>query len=375
MRTLLWFHFSLSLIAPCFAARDYKEIGKLREEGASLSSQQVEELEKKIAQKPKDEESRIRLLSYYATHLPATDAGKADRVKHILWVVDHDPKDGWGLMGGGANMALGVPCMGPGAYPQGYQQVADAWFNAAGKMPGEKPIRAQVVAQSEYCEPQRVERLLRDMDDQAGLARIYSHAVLGMTGASPGSGVPVTTAERRQSAFATRARQKLEEGGEHDFAVTGAVELLFQGARLWAAGQLDWDYTALGKILYDRAIQMDPQDFGLATVPLSLPKPGDEPARVLRVGGNVQAQNLIRKVTPDYPMAAKAAGIRGTVRLVALLDLDGTVLRLRVQEGPPELVQPATDAVRQWVYKPTLLNGKPCYIVTPIDVNFRLQAF
>jgi protein TonB len=57
----------------------------------------------------------------------------------------------------------------------------------------------------------------------------------------------------------------------------------------------------------------------------------------------------------------------------ALLGLDGAVLRLRVERGPQELIPAAAEAVRQWVYKPTLLNGKPSYIITLIDVNFTLQ--
>lgn len=359
----------LSLTPACFAARDYQELRKLRAEGAGLSSQQAQDLEKRVGQKPKDEESRIKLLSYYANHPPGTDEEKAARVKHILWVIDHDPKEGWGLMGAGPGMTLGVLCAGPQADPPGYKSVADAWYGAASKMPSEKLVRVQAVAVSEYCEPERAERLLRDTDDQTGLGRLYAHAVLGITGASS----PTTTAERREGSFATKARQTLEEGRERDLIVSAAVELLNEGARLWAKGQLDWDYTPLGKTLYGRAIQMDPDDFGLAIAPLKLPQPGEEPQLPLRVGGNVMVQNLVRKVTPAYPAAAKNAGISGTVRMSALIGLDGAVLRLKVQQGPPELVPAALDSVRQWSYKPTLLNGKPVYIITLIDVNFTLQ--
>jgi TonB family protein len=94
--------------------------------------------------------------------------------------------------------------------------------------------------------------------------------------------------------------------------------------------------------------------------------------QTIRVGGNVQAANLIRKVTPVYPADAKSARIQGTVQLNATIAPDGTVQDLQVTSGHPLLAQAALDAVRQWVYRPTLLNGAPVTVVTTIDVNFTL---
>ena len=93
----------------------------------------------------------------------------------------------------------------------------------------------------------------------------------------------------------------------------------------------------------------------------------------IRVGGNVQQANLIRKVTPVYPPLAKQARISGTVELNAVIGKDGTVQDLKVAKGHPLLVQAAIDAVKQWRYKPTLLNGEPVEVQTTIDVNFTLS--
>jgi TonB family protein len=93
----------------------------------------------------------------------------------------------------------------------------------------------------------------------------------------------------------------------------------------------------------------------------------------IRVGGNVQAANLITRVNPRYPPEAKKAGIQGTVRLQAVLSKDGTVQDLQVMSGEPVLAESALDAVRQWVYKPTLINGQPVEVQTVIDINFTLQ--
>jgi protein TonB len=93
----------------------------------------------------------------------------------------------------------------------------------------------------------------------------------------------------------------------------------------------------------------------------------------IRVGGNVQAAKLVRQPKPSYPPLAKQARIQGTVRFNAVIGRDGTIQNLTLASGHPLLVPSATDAVRQWVYQPTLLNGEPVEVVTQIDVNFTLS--
>jgi protein TonB len=90
------------------------------------------------------------------------------------------------------------------------------------------------------------------------------------------------------------------------------------------------------------------------------------------VGGNVQAAKLVYGPKPIYPPLARQARISGTVRLQAIIAKDGTVIELQVLSGPALLVQAATDAVRQWRYQPTLLNGEPIEVVTTVDVIFSL---
>jgi protein TonB len=114
----------------------------------------------------------------------------------------------------------------------------------------------------------------------------------------------------------------------------------------------------------------------IAAVPAPPPPKKEEPKPVvqrIRVGGNVQAANLIRKVTPQYPPLAKQARVQGTVRFQAIIGKDGTIQNLQMLSGHPLLVPAATDAVRQWLYRPTLLNGEPVEVITQIDVNFTLS--
>jgi protein TonB len=93
----------------------------------------------------------------------------------------------------------------------------------------------------------------------------------------------------------------------------------------------------------------------------------------LRVGGNVQQAKIINRVQPVYPPLARQTRISGTVRLHAIIGKDGTIQSLEVVSGHPLLQQAALDAVRQWRYQPTLLNGDAVDVDTTVDVIFSLN--
>jgi protein TonB len=93
----------------------------------------------------------------------------------------------------------------------------------------------------------------------------------------------------------------------------------------------------------------------------------------IRQGGQVQAAKLMNKVQPLYPPLARQTRISGTVRLHAIIAKNGTVEQLEVISGHPLLVQAALDAVRQWRYQATTLNGEPVEVDTTIDVIFSLN--
>jgi protein TonB len=99
----------------------------------------------------------------------------------------------------------------------------------------------------------------------------------------------------------------------------------------------------------------------------STPKP-----KHIRVGGAVASANLIHQVTPVYPKDAKKKHITGAVLLHATIGKDGTIENLEYVSGPPELTPSAMEAVKQWRYKPTLLNGDPVQVDTTISVVYTL---
>jgi protein TonB len=95
------------------------------------------------------------------------------------------------------------------------------------------------------------------------------------------------------------------------------------------------------------------------------------PDRV-RVSSGVASGNLVNKVQPVYPPIARTNRIAGQVILHAIISKSGNIENLQVVSGHPMLTQAALDAVRQWKYKPYMLNGEPVEVETTIQVNFNL---
>ena len=120
-----------------------------------------------------------------------------------------------------------------------------------------------------------------------------------------------------------------------------------------------------------------------SSIGMAPPPPPPPPPKVVekpketgpqRVSSGVQAAKLVKKVQPSYPAIAKQARIQGSVVLQAFIAKDGTVQQLKMMSATsPLLVQAAMDAVKQWVYQPTLLNSEPVEVLTEITVNFTLQ--
>ncbi|HYI92792.1 MAG TPA: energy transducer TonB [Bryobacteraceae bacterium] len=110
-----------------------------------------------------------------------------------------------------------------------------------------------------------------------------------------------------------------------------------------------------------------------AAPPIEKKREPSQVAKPLRIGGDVMEARLIKRVMPAYPPLARQARIAGTVRLEGVIARDGRVVNLQVHSGHPLLIAAAVDAVRQWIYRPTLLNGEPVEVIAPIQVHFTLS--
>ncbi len=107
-----------------------------------------------------------------------------------------------------------------------------------------------------------------------------------------------------------------------------------------------------------------------AANPTATPRPF--PTRV-RVSSGIAEALLVHKVQPVYPARAKKEHIQGVVSMSAIIGKDGQIKELKLISGPPFLDVAALDAVRQWQYKPYLLNGLPVEMDTMITVNFTIS--
>jgi protein TonB len=110
-----------------------------------------------------------------------------------------------------------------------------------------------------------------------------------------------------------------------------------------------------------------------ASTPVLAKTSDPAPSKRIRLAPRVVEANLIHDVAPVYPPEAGRARIEGTVVLMAVIGKDGSVEDVRVESGLPILAQAAIDAVKQWRYKPYLLNGEPVEVDSRITINFTLS--
>jgi protein TonB len=112
---------------------------------------------------------------------------------------------------------------------------------------------------------------------------------------------------------------------------------------------------------------------GLEAAPPPPPPPPPPPAAPVRVGGNIKPPTKTKDVKPTYPAIAQSARVQGVVIIEATIGPNGSVQEAKVLRSIPLLDAAALDAVRQWVFTPTLLNGVPVPVIMTVTVNFTLQ--
>jgi protein TonB len=103
------------------------------------------------------------------------------------------------------------------------------------------------------------------------------------------------------------------------------------------------------------------------------PPPPPPPAAPVRVGGNIKAPQKVKHVNPVYPPIAQSARVQGVVIIEATIGPDGAVKDAKVLRSIPLLDAAALDAVKQWQFTPTLLNGVPVPVIMTVTVQFTLQ--
>lgn len=143
-------------------------------------------------------------------------------------------------------------------------------------------------------------------------------------------------------------------------------------AAQYVPGSISGGASSLSGLLGGGAIAGPPPEPPKPVEPVAKPVT-KVPEGPIRRGGEVQEAMILRRVMPVYPVMARQARVQGTVKLLGVIGRDGTIQKLEVISGHPLLVREALSAVRQWVYRPTLLNGVAVEVIAPIEVHFTLS--
>ncbi|MCU1292973.1 MAG: TonB family protein [Bryobacterales bacterium] len=186
------------------------------------------------------------------------------------------------------------------------------------------------------------------------------------------SGVPIADAKVLVYNPDSHAKQETVTGsdGKFSFDGTGAGQYILRVEKPGFTSILrGFDLKAESKM--DRNLTMTTD--GGQSVADEVKSTDDSSQRSIRIGGQVAQANLSKKVQPVYPAAAKAAGTQGVVEIETTISKDGVPVELRVVSSPNrDLSEASLEAVRQWRYRPTLLNGEPVEVVTDVIVNYTL---
>jgi protein TonB len=195
-------------------------------------------------------------------------------------------------------------------------------------------------------------------DEQQSPTRITSLVVSGLSDQARTellATLPVHEGDELNTDSLERTKQAVKAFDEH-LMVQRAISRNADGAM-----SLDLYISAPGARPASPAVQWNPTTPSTAST-----------GQRIKVGGNVQSDMIVSKIAPIYPQLAKSARVSGVVHLAVIIAKDGTMQEIHSLGGPALLIQAAMDAVRQWVYRPTLLNGSPVAVETTVDVNFTL---
>jgi TonB family protein len=342
-------------------------------EGQRLTPQEVENLEAHLKTFPEDLTARAKLIGYYFLN-----AAHSRRLEHVLWLIEHHPESS--LLTEASVMRTPPTAISRGNAslndPADYERAKALWHRQTVRYGQDARVLGNAARFFEFTDPATAEDLLKrarllepnNTSWAERLAILYTRSFL--------PGVPAELA-----AFASRARSELEISS--DAALAGAAGEILSGGAPAPMREL---VLELAERLLKKAQTLEPGNPRWAESLKRLAqaregKPTAPQVRAealapdrIRVGGNVQASKLVNHVLPVYPPLAKQARIQGVVRFQVVIGRDGRIQEIQLLTGHPLLIPAAQEAVKQWVYQPTLLNGRPVEVVTQVDVAFTLSG-
>jgi len=350
-----------------------KELRDAIEAGAKLDAAGAAQLEQNLPPESASQNARTTLLSYLAGAPAAANPEeiRKARARHIAWFVETWPEapildSPFVIINAAAE---------PLADRAAYEHVRELWLQQLARDPASQTILAHATNFLRIADPEKIEPLLLEGAKKSRAAAVwlgdfYGLAALGVTGLDPKTGLPSSAGERLpETAFSRRARTILKGTNDARVLLSGVAAFTAGGRSLANLGRRPEGYAALCQELLDRAKALYP---AASAVCEGSAAPAPQAPLKIRVGGNVQQAKLLKQARPAYPQEAKSRGIQGAVRFEATIDKTGSIRKLEMVSGPLALYPAARDAVAQWKYTPTLLNGDPVEVLTAIDVNYTL---
>jgi hypothetical protein len=252
------------------------------------------------------------------------------------------------------------------------QQIARLWLEALSKYPRSKEV---LEAGSNYLRFSRLEDLQRFLEANEGsekvqllLGEAYAYAAIDVIGqnAKGNYAVPLSMPD---NASAKAARTKLEQSEQLPLLDAGyrTIYQIAWNLRSQKLVERSDSIAAFCESVFAQIYKLNPDHSGGCF--LNAPDRSDE----ARVNGGVVKGSLIKQVPPQYPQEAKSRHIQGKIVFTAVIAKDGKIRKLGLEQGPLLLYEAAYTAVKQWEYRPYLVNKAPVEVFTEIEVNFTLN--
>ena len=342
--------------------------------GANLTALQASELGQRLAQNPHDLDARARLIGYYYSN-----GFIQPWLQNLEWSIDNHPEAALhetypSRIAADRSMVQDAAA---------WQRLQDLWRRKA----IENPANVEVLLHAAD--------FLKDRDESRRLleaARTVAPADRRPLNALAGRWIVdifsyINSPERNQRSL--QALEALLESRDAD--LIGTVGAAHNIGGLLVADKIPEqqrqryvDFVrakfAASERLFERAIQLDPQNpkwpevlakLRSAVQPVAESPQPEKPKRIT-MGGGVAERNLLEAPAPVYPPLARQARIQGDVRFTLVITAEGNVSELQLISGHPLLVVAASDAVKNYRYRPTLLNGQPVEVATQVTVPFNL---
>lgn len=338
----------------------------------AVSAEEASQLEQQLRSDPEDAEIRAKLLNYYWQNNM-----RPERADSVCWLIEHHPES--------VILGLDIAWITPQSDGADFDRARVLWessLNPIAFRPEALHNAARFFETSNLDKSVELARRLQTLDPAGHtklVANFYGMVLSGGLGSPHGMDHLVTSLPLLED---------LAHSPEVNLVGSTATELVTLGAQAALHKTTsDISFVCLAAFqLLGRARQLEPQNSewtdlleGAKRLPcVSIappqvtvnPTPGTRPGAIT-VGGAVQAAHLVGPVAPDYPSAARQAGIEGVVKCRIRIGVDGHVIDVSVLSGDPLLVPPAIEAVKQYVYNPTLLNGNAVEVETTVDIPFQ----